>query len=241
MAVYEYQAHIRYSDIDENNELSDKGLINILSEVAGKHSAVVGNGLNDIEKTGTTWMLLFWKVRFFKRPSWNTDLDVKTWARSFNKISSWRDFEVYDEKGEKVAIATTEWVLIDAKKQGIGRITDEIMNLYGMVEKSVFEEEPTGKLKEEENMKETYRYTAVRRDIDVNHHVNNANYLDIAYEAFPIDVEINKFENIEIYYKKQIKLGETVCCYYSNSGDTHTVSIRSQDGKNIHAILKFFN
>ncbi len=240
MSVYEYKTHVRYSDIDENNQLSDKGLINILSEAAGKHSAMVGNGLNDIEKTGTTWMLLFWKVKFFKRPIWNTDLVIKTWARSFNRISSWRDFEVYDSNGEKIAIATTEWVLIDALKNGIGRITEELMNSYGIVEKSVFEEEPTGKLKEEENMKEVYKYTAKRRDIDVNHHVNNANYLDIAYEAFPNDVEIDNFENIEIYYKKQIKIGETVSCYYSNRNNIHTVCIKSEDKKNIHAILKFF-
>ena len=241
MAVYEYKAHIRYSDINENNELSDKGLINILSEAAGKHSAVVGNGLNDLEKTGITWMLLFWKVRFFKRPTWNTDLEVKTWPRSFNKISSWRDFEVYDENREKVAIATTEWVLIDVKKHGIGRITEEIINSYGITDKSVFQEEVSGKLKEEENIQATYEYTATRRDIDVNHHVNNANYLDIACEAFPNDFDIDKVKDIEIYYKKQIKIGETVRCYYSNNDEAHTVYIKSQDGKNLHAILKFFN
>lgn len=240
MSVYEYKTHIKYNEIDENNKLSDKGLINILSEAASKHSQEVGYGLNDIEKTGYTWMLLFWKVKFFKRPRWNTDLVIKTWARSFNKISSWRDFEVYDPNGEKIAIATTEWVLIDVKKGGIGRITEELINKYGLVEKAVFEEEPTGKFKEEENMKETYQYTAARRDIDVNHHVNNANYLDIAYEALPIDLKIDEFENIEIYYKKQIKIGETVCCYYSNSNNIHTVCIKSEDGKNLHAILKFF-
>lgn len=34
MAVYEYKTQIRFNDINENNELSDKGLLNILAEAA---------------------------------------------------------------------------------------------------------------------------------------------------------------------------------------------------------------
>ena len=36
MSVYEYETRIRYTDINENNELSDKGLLNILNEAARK-------------------------------------------------------------------------------------------------------------------------------------------------------------------------------------------------------------
>lgn len=38
MGVYTYKTHIRYQDIDENNRLSDKGILDILSEAAGVHS-----------------------------------------------------------------------------------------------------------------------------------------------------------------------------------------------------------
>lgn len=56
-----------------------------------------GYSLNTIDKTGYSWMLLYWKVKTFKRPRWNTELTIKTWPRKFEKVSSWRDFEVYDE------------------------------------------------------------------------------------------------------------------------------------------------
>lgn len=36
MAIYELKTRIRYTDINEDNELSDKGLLNILQEVARK-------------------------------------------------------------------------------------------------------------------------------------------------------------------------------------------------------------
>lgn len=164
-----------------------------------------GYGLNNIEQTGYTWMLLYWKIKVINRPRWNSELTIKTWPRAFEKVSSWRDFEVYDQAGNLVVIATTQWVLIDVKSQKISRITETMQEEYGIEPKSVFEEELTGRLKPEENTKKITEYTATKRDIDANHHVNNANYLDIAYDVLPEDLSTN-FENLEIYYKKQIKL-----------------------------------
>lgn len=185
-------------------------------------------------------MLLYWKIQTYKRPCWDTEVIVRTWARKFEKISSWRDFEVYDKEGNLICIATTQWVLIDVKKQKPAIITQEMAEKYGLNEKSVFQEPPKGKLKEEENMQKSYEYIASRRDIDANHHVNNVIYLEIAYNALPQDIKMD-FENVEIYYKKQIKIGEEISIYCKTENNVHTVSIKSKDEKDLHAILKFLN
>lgn len=112
--------------------------------------------------------------------------------------------------GNLIIIATTEWVLIDVKKGTIAKITEKMANEYEIVPKSVFEEEIKGRLKPEENMIKTHEYTARRGDIDANHHVNNVNYLEFAYDVFPEDIKVD-FGNIEIYYKKQIKLRRSHC------------------------------
>ena len=88
MGIYEYKTRIEFCDIDINNRLSAKGLIRILGEIAGIHSESLGYGLNSMPQNHLTWMLLNWKIQFFLKPSWNSDLLVKTWARSFSKISS---------------------------------------------------------------------------------------------------------------------------------------------------------
>ncbi len=239
MAIYEYRTKIRYNEIDENNQLSDKGLLNILSEAAGLHSQEVGYGLNSIEDTNCTWMILYWKIKIFKRPKWSTELIVKTWGREFSKIYTWRDYEVYSKEGEKIAISSTQWVSIDTQKGSLRKITDKVRNDYGIVEKSIFEEPLVGKLQEPENLEKIYEYTAKRRDIDTNNHVNNINYLDFAYDALPKEINVN-FSNIEIYYKKQIKLGEDIACFYKKENDSHIVAIKSIDGNTLHVILKFY-
>ena len=237
MAVYEYKTRIRFNDINENNELSDKGLLNILAEAAGVHSQEVGYGLNNVKETNCTWMILYWKVKIIKRPKWKTELKIKTWPSEFNRVLTWREFEVYD-KEEKIAVASTQWVAIDLRDANIIKITDEMINKYGLVESKAFDKKLNGRIKEPEDMKKTYEYTTTRRDIDTNDHVNNVIYLEFAYNALPKDISIN-FDNIEIYYKKQIKIGETIKCFYKQEENNHIIAIKSQDQKTLHAILKF--
>ena len=131
MGIYEYKTRVQFCDIDEKNTLSPKGLIRILGEVAGIHSETVGYGLNHIPQTHLTWMVLNWKIKFFLKPSWNTELIVKTWARTFSKISSNRDFYVYDSNNILIAMATSKWVLIDSDKHTPVRITEDIHNAFG--------------------------------------------------------------------------------------------------------------
>ena len=183
-------------------------------------------------------MVLYWKIKVINRPPWDTNLVIKTWPRDFTKISSWRDFEIYTESGEKIVVATSEWVLIDTRKFVIGRIDEKLIQDYGMVKERIFEEEVKGKLKEPTNLTKICEYTASRRDIDTNHHVYNVNYLDFAYDALPEDVKTS-FSDIEIYYKKQIKLGDTISLFYSQEENSSIVTIKSKDEKILHAILKF--
>ncbi len=149
MGMYEYKKRIEFCDIDESNRLSSKGLIRILGEVAGVHSESVGYGLNHIPQTHLTWMILNWKIQFFLRPSWNSYLIVKTWARSFSKISSNRDFSIYDINNNLVAKATSKWVLIDSEKHTPVRITEEIRDTFEEYNSSVFEIEINDKEKED--------------------------------------------------------------------------------------------
>ena len=240
MGFYEKDFHVRYFDLGENNALSITGLMDLLQEIAGMHSSDVGYGLNNISETGLTWFLLYWKIKIFKKPRWNTKLHVKTWARKLEKVSSFRDFEVSDENGNIIAIASSKWALLDVRKNSVARMPDSMSDEYGVVEKSVFNSEVDAKIKVPEDAYFTYEYTIGRRDIDTNHHVNNLYYLDFAFQALPENVYYNTdFTEIEILYKKQLKINEKIKCFYKKENDgNHIVVIKSEDEKIVHAVVK---
>ena len=242
MNIYTKKFDITFSDIDINNELSNKGILRIMQEIAGLHSSTLGYGLNDSDKTGYAWLLLNWKLKVFSRPKWESSLTVNTWSKSMNPLFAYRDIEILDNKNNLVAVGSSKWILFDINKKSLIKIPSKVKDKFPSITKSVFEEKFVEKLKEPENSILAYEYTIQRRDIDTNHHVNNLNYLDYAYEALPEDVFYNiSFSNIEIMYKHEAKLGDTVSLFYSSKKENeYIVTIKNKENGKLNAIIKLY-
>lgn len=240
MATIEHKFEIGFRDVGKSNKITNRALLGFLEDTAGMHSNQAGYGLNTIEKTGFTWVLLNWKVNFFKRPLYGESVLVKTWARDYTKLYTYRDFEVYNNTGEKIAIATTKWVLMDAKTMSLTKIPEDLILKYRPENKKVFGNDPEpNKLMAPDEVISASDYIVQRKDIDINRHVHNVSYLDIAYEVLPEDVYENiSFNNFEVMYKKETKLGETVKCFYSKIENSHYIVMKTEDERFIHCIIK---
>ena len=193
---------IGLSMLGKNINISNKGLLSILQDAAEMHSASIGFGVTDIDKTNY--------------------------------------FEVLNSAGEIIAIATSKWVLIDVKVGRIAKIEDELIAKYLPEDKSVFNIVELDKLTEPETYTSTTDFVIRKSDIDVNNHVNNLFYVDMALEAFPGDSnEFNSCSEFEIYYKHQIRLDDKISLHYSKNSDENCIAIKSNNGEVLHSIIKF--
>lgn len=241
MAVFEQNYRVNVAYVGPSGLITNIGMLSILEDVACRHSDIAGLGIMDIPVKHLSWMVLAWKVTILKRVPYGTNLKICTWAKIYNKFQTTRDFEVFDENGDVVCIATSKWTLVDIKKSSITKITDEIIENYEPEERNVFKNPEIDKLIEPSSFSNEFIYKTQRRDIDVNEHMHNLNYLDVAYEALPEDVYFSdECNHIEIMYKKGIKARDLVKCFYSNEDSCHYVTMKSQDEKNLHAIVKLY-
>lgn len=241
MNSYSKKVTLKYSDIGIANKLNLKSLIKYLQDAAGEHSDLAGYGISNIEKTHLAWLVLNWKVKMFSHPHYNEEITIKTWARSLEKVYSYRDFEILDSNNNLVAIASSKWLLVDSNTKKIKHITEDIVNSYGLNNKAVFNVNLDEKPKVPENNSLNFTYKVQRRDIDTNHHVNNLFYIDFALETIPENIYLsNEFNNIEIFYKKEIKYGEIINCYYSFEDNKHIVTIKSEDNSILHSIITLY-
>lgn len=127
------------------------------------------------------------------------------------------------------------------RNKKIERITPKIVESFGLENRSVFNDSLDEKPTIPNNLTLNFTYTIQRRDIDTNGHVNNLHYIDYALETLPEDIyNSNEFDNIEIHYKKEIKYGETIKCYYSFENNKHLITIKSEDDKTLHSIIKLY-
>ena len=241
MDIYSEIFKVTLPDVGENNCLTNKGILRMLQEIACTHSATCGFGVNDTHSTGLGWIILNWKLKVFSRPIWNTKLKINTWSSSQSLLFFTRDFEVFDEDDNLIAIATSKWVLFDLKKGSLAKITDDFKAMYKEVDKHVFDTSTIGKLKEPENSQMVCEYTVQKRDIDTNHHVNNLIYLDLAYEVLPNDIFFNTdFKNVEIMYKHEAKLGDTLHLFYAENKDSTFITIKNISNDKLHCIIKLY-
>lgn len=242
MAFFEHDFEIGLRDIENPNYLSNKAILAFFENIGSYHSDSINFGLNEIPRTNSSWVLLGWKVKVLKRPIYGDKLHIVTWARNTEKFSTYRDYEVYNQNNELVVIGTSKWVLVDTNTGKLRHIPDEIIKLYCPDTKTAFppEESMLTKLSDSNNYESLSMYIVNRSQIDLNNHMHNLYYLDMAYEALPAEVYKNKtFNFFEIAYKKQIKLHDTVKCYYVFEENTHKVIIEGLDDKKIHAIIIF--
>lgn len=239
--IVEKEYSVKLSEIGKENKITNKALLGILEDIGGIHSNLAGYGIPTMDKTRVTWVLLDWKVKVIRRPNYAEKVIVKTWSKEAVKFYALRDFEVFDEQGNIIVKAISRWVLVNIDTGKLERVDIKVLENYcPELGKTVFENEEFEKMKELENAELETEYLIKRADIDVNHHLHNINYLDLANEALPLDVyeHEKEFNNIRISYKKEIKLGEKVKCKYAFQDGKHIITIKSEDDSKLHSIIE---
>ena len=237
--IYSNDYKIGIEDIGVNSEATNKALLAIMQDVSALHSASIGYGVLEIETKKRAWMLLDWKMKVIKRPKYNDEIKAETWSRKVERLYAYRDFQLKDKDGNIVAIGTSRWIFVDTDRRRPVRLTADIADLYeSETDKSVFDEEIKD-IEYEEDYIFKKEYRIQRRDIDINEHMHNLSYLDMAYEILPNEIYKNKiFDNVRIVYKKEIVYGENIECYYAHYDDKYIVTVKSED--KIKAIIELY-
>lgn len=241
MEHYEFRCKVEYPDLGEDARLSHLGALRMMQEAACQDSSRTGYGPFDVERNGVAWIICGWKVRLDRRPVWGTDLRVYTWPCTMSNHISERDFEILDGDGELVCAASSRWLLIDVRTGRVTSVTPEIAAAYQLdSDCRALDGEMASAGKSPADAAETFTYTALRRDMDMFHHMNNLHYLELAREALPAEVAAQRLPYVEILYKRQVKQGDAVHFLYSHSEGKHLVELRNADGKKSHALVWFY-
>lgn len=236
----EHKFYVGLREIGKDNLLSNKGILAALEDAGCKHSEMAGLGITNINETKRSWVILSWRVKVLSRPEFNTTLTVKTWSRKMDKLYAYRDYNILDENNNIIALASSKWVLIDYENGKIVKLSYKISDDFKLENKSAFDDENEIELNINYKIKNRICYKITKAQIDLNHHLNNINYLDLAKEI--LTESIDSYNELQVLYKKQIMLGEEMYIYNCESKDAKYIVITDQeddlDLKKARAIIK---
>jgi len=240
--IFEEKIKTGIEDVGKNRLITNRAILTILENIGGYQSDEVGYGLLDIEKNGVSWILLDWKVKVIKRPMYGEELLVRTWGRNPKKVTTGRDYEIYNKNNELCVIATSKWALIDIKSKKVARITQDVIDKYMMDEKSVFDDIEIEKVNIPNQFITLSNFKPTRRNIDINGHMHNTHYLELAYEVLPDNVYQNiPYNNFRISYKKEIKIDDEITCKYAYQDNKHIIVLENEKANVINSIIELWN
>ena len=214
---YAKKFFVGYSDVDSKNRCKLSKIVDLLQNTATLHSKSVGYGTKVMMELKQAWLMLGWHVRILKYPEADMDVEVRTWSRGIKGVEAKRGYEILNEDGEVLMIADSSWALFDLETQKLIRAPEEMVNAYGAVDYNPFEGEKIERLRDNQINEQEVKIKVGKRDIDTNHHMNNAKYMEYAMEVLPNEFEITEFENA---YRKQVAYGEEICRIQNESEET---------------------
>ncbi len=223
--------NVRSYECDRNNNLRILTLMNILQDMADIDAAQRGFGLQFCIDNGMTWVGSNYALEIVRLPKIHENITIESWPSAINKLSAYRDFEIFGEDGESIVKASSQWVLIDLKRWRPISVEENMPYHTPITERAIETDFP--KIAEITEGDSQFKFRVRFDDIDLNKHINNAVYILWACEAVEPEFRLaHDPAKIEINFRKEGYMGEKIMVTTKMDGLRSYHSIRTYDSEN---------
>ena len=224
---YEFEGRVRYSEIDHRGTMTLPALINYFQDASTFQSEAIGLGMDRLKHDRKAWVLSYWQVIVERYPQMCEKITTGTFATEFKGLYGNRNFYMKDGSGELIARANSIWAFMDLEKGRPVRPTAEHIDPYGTCEPlDMPYEERKIALPEQSEAGEPF--PVWKYHIDTNEHVNNCQYVQMALEMVPGDIQVRQ---LRVDYKKSAVLGDMIYPRMTAEQERTVVELCDADGK----------
>lgn len=224
--MYSFKSRVRYSEVDQNQELSVTGIINYLQDCSTFQSEDLNLGITYLQEHHRAWWLSSWQIVIERYPRLGEEIIISTWPYDFRGIYAYRNFTICDKEGNYLVKANSIWFFFDTEAGRPVRALESDIRGYGKNEERLDMEYAPRKISVPEHTEKMPVITVLPHHIDTNHHVNNAQYVDMAREALP---ENTRIQELRVEYKKAAVQGDEIVPYVSREGSDYTVALCDEE------------
>ncbi len=235
----EQDFYIGVQMVDQHKVITNASYLELFSDICMKHSNLAGftktQGLSP-----ASWVVLNWKMKVYERVPFFSTIHLESWVQSFSGFRAVRSCVAKDPEGKILAEGSAVWIALNTATGTIFRLKPEFMEPFGTADcDPVF---PGYKFPDARSISFEPEFSAVvsvpRMMLDYNGHVHNSEYLNLADEILPEEIDRRTITDIEIIYKLEVKAEEKqVLLEYAQKDGKYYVAVRSLKEKDLHALL----
>ena len=221
------------------NHVTLPTLCNYMQEAAGVNAARLGWGIRTLQTEGHTWMLSRLHVSVTHYVPWGETITVRTWPSGMKgRLIAKRCFLGFDEKGEELFRASSEWLYVDMAAQKIAKLPETFADLVPPGTPGFELPDIGGKFAHLPSVEGRANVLTRHSDLDFNDHVNNVHYVEWMLEgdggrgatALPGNgghcADVAMPGEIDIVFRQAAKAGEALVSEFCADGEKTLHAIR---------------
>ena len=208
--VFTIHSIVTATDTDMYRRQKPSSMFGVFQDIAAAHARNLGADVRWLhEEMNLAWILMRIRLEIDSYPMLGQELVVDTWPQDPRALYE-RDYVMKDSGGNVLVRAVSTWVIMDLGTREIKR--DKFLDYLGVeTKKERAIAGGVGRLRPLKGVRNVHEKEIRFSDLDYNMHVNNAKYVDIIMDVFPLRAYIKKeIKAIEVHYINEIGPGETM-------------------------------
>jgi len=194
--------------VDEDARMTVSALFGLLTEISNRHASCLNAGWHQLRRRGYFWVITRMRMEINRLPEWTETVTLRTWVRQSQAATSPRDYEMLDDDGNVLVAASSVWAILDIASGRPQRMSDFDAD-FPMQERCAIERKPqkiSAITAKETNLTPLWVQAS---DLDMNHHVNNAHYIQWAFDALSQEFRMShRIATVTVNFVSQAKLGD---------------------------------
>ena len=232
--MYTFNSRIRYSEVDKNGFLTLGSLLDYFQDCSTFQTQDGPTPMEYLKRNGITWVLTSWQIEVKRYPKLCEHVVIGTIPYRLKGYFGFRNFFMDTQDGERLAVANSEWTLIDTNRARPTRITPEMANAYPIGEPLEMEYcDRKIRLPEDGEVIDAKEILITSHHLDTNNHVNNGQYIKMATDCIP-DKDIF-ISSMRAEYRMQTREGDilvpNIIKVSKNGIIAYTISLNDKENK----------
>ena len=214
---YTEQMTVLDGDSDFRRCLKPSALFRYVEQVSADHARAYGMDHAFFRERRSVFLVGKQALRVWRMPGRAEKINLTTACEAFKKGTMKRLTTITSETGEKLALVDCRWMIVDTEA---GRI----LRTPGWTMPDCQNDDLPEELPQIVHKSQPLTAAGERRAsysmCDLNGHINNSLYLDIACDALPQEVvEAAPLSFASIKYHREVPMGQSVQVFYAPSGN----------------------
>lgn len=207
MSVYRKKYKVSNKDVSMHRTMRPSMLLQLMQETASAHNEELGAGREKTFDRGILWMVTHHTVQITRMPVLGEELTLESWPGNSRHVMLPRYSRITDKRGNTLVSSSSVWVLADSTTRSIVSPTQSGISIPGVVTGN---EAPIFWRIDEKSTDRSLLFTVPYSYTDINGHMNNARYFDLAEDCIPDSREGRQLLEMRCEYHRELLPGQTI-------------------------------